>query len=116
MSEIGSGNGTSYPTAVDTNATTEVNSPSANKTKARAEVPNDHSSAIVAIETELGTLPKGTAATVKDRLNAIELAASQNISEEFYRFQNINHMDVRLLPIGPELHELREVDAVDTVR
>jgi hypothetical protein len=60
MGEIGSGGGSSYPTALDTNNTPEVNSPNAGKTKARAEVPNDLASAVVAIETELGTDPAGT--------------------------------------------------------
>jgi hypothetical protein len=65
MSELGAGSGTSYPTGIDTDNTIEVNSPSTNKTKARAEVPNDLAAAIVAIETELGTSPSGTAADVK---------------------------------------------------
>lgn len=68
MSEIGSGSGTSYPTAIDTDNTLEYNVSSASKTRARAEVVNDLADAIVAIETELGTSPSGTAATVKDFL------------------------------------------------
>lgn len=68
MSEIGAGSGTSYPTALDTDNTLEYNVSSASKTRARAEVVNDLADAIVAIETELGTSPSGTAATVKDFL------------------------------------------------
>ena len=65
MSEIGSGSGSSYPTALDTDNTPEVNSPAAGKTKARKEVVNDLASCIVAIETELGTNPSGTLSDVK---------------------------------------------------
>jgi hypothetical protein len=68
MGEIGSGGGSSYPTALDTNNTPEVNSPNAAKTKARAEVPNDLAGAVVAIETELGTDPAGTLTDVKTYL------------------------------------------------
>jgi hypothetical protein len=65
MSEIGAGTGSSYPATLDTNSTTEVNSPAGGKTKARAEVPNDLAAAVVAIETELGTDPAGTTTDVK---------------------------------------------------
>lgn len=65
MSELGSGSGSSYPTTVDTDSTLEINSPSASKTKARAEVPNDLAAAIIAVQTELGTDPAGTVANVK---------------------------------------------------
>lgn len=65
MGEIGSGTGTSYPGALDTESTLEVNSPSANKTRARAEVINDLAAAVVALQTELGTDPAGTLTDVK---------------------------------------------------
>ena len=68
MAEIGSGSGTSYPSGIDTDSSIEVNSPSASKTRARAEVVNDLAAAIVAIETELGTSPSGTLADVKTYL------------------------------------------------
>ena len=68
MSELGSGSGSSYPSALDTNTTLEVNSPSGSKTKARAEVPNDSMAAIVAMQTELGTDPAGTKTDVKTYL------------------------------------------------
>lgn len=68
MSELGSGSGSSYPSALDTNTTLEVNSPSGSKTKARAEVPNDSMAAIVAVQTELGTDPAGSLADVKTYL------------------------------------------------
>lgn len=68
MSEIGSGNGTSYPSAIDTDNTIEVNSPNAGKTKARAEVPNDLAACVVAIESELGTDPAGSLVDVKSFL------------------------------------------------
>lgn len=65
MGELGDGTGTNYPGGLDTNNTAEVNSPNAGKTKARAEVPNDHSAAIVGVQKELGTNPAGSLATVK---------------------------------------------------
>lgn len=65
MSEIGTGSGSSYPTALDTNDTAEVNSPNSGKTKARAEVVNDLAAATVAIQTELGIDPAGTLTDVK---------------------------------------------------
>ena len=64
MGELGSGNGSSYPATLDT-AGTEIDSPNAGKTKARADVPNDLYAAIVAIEKELGIDPAGTLADVK---------------------------------------------------
>lgn len=68
MAELGSGSGSSYPGALDTDATLEVNSPSAGKTKARADVPNDLAAAIIALQTELGTDPAGTLTNVKTYL------------------------------------------------
>lgn len=56
MTVLGAGNGTSYPSSLDT-AGTEVDSPAAGKTKVRAAVPNDLYAAVVAIETALGTNP-----------------------------------------------------------
>lgn len=64
MSNLGSGSGSSYPGAIDTQ-TLEVDSPNANKTKARAAVPNDLAAAAIAIETTLGTSPQGTKTNVK---------------------------------------------------
>ena len=66
MSELGSGNGSSYPTALDTDATQETTDD-----YARIAVPNDYASAIVAIEDELGISPKGSFATVVARLNSL---------------------------------------------
>jgi len=66
--ELGSGGGSSFPTALDTNTSLEYDAPAANKTKARAAVPNDNSGAIIAIETELGTDPSGSTADVKTYL------------------------------------------------
>ncbi len=65
MGDLGSGSGSSYPTALDTQSTPEVNSPNAGKTKARAEVPNDLAGAVIAVETELGIDPAGTLTDVK---------------------------------------------------
>ncbi len=68
MVEIGSGQGSAYPGGLDTNAQAEVNASSAGKTKARAEVVEDLAACIVAIETELGTDPAGSKATLVARL------------------------------------------------
>lgn len=68
MGDMGSGTGSSYPGALDTQSTPEVNSPNAGKTKARAEVPNDSIAAILAVQTELGTDPAGTETDVKTYL------------------------------------------------
>lgn len=68
--EIGSGNGTIYPGAIDVNAIPEVNSPNAGKTKARKEPIEDLTAAVIAIETELGTDPAGALVDVKTFLQA----------------------------------------------
>lgn len=65
MGEIGSGNNSSYPGALDTNAIPEVNSPAAGKTKARKEPIEDLTDAVIKIETELGTDPAGSLTDVK---------------------------------------------------
>lgn len=64
MAEIGAGSGSGYPGEIDTNASLEYNNSVSNRTKARADVPNDLAAAIVAIETTLGINPHGTRATV----------------------------------------------------
>ncbi|HWO56528.1 MAG TPA: hypothetical protein VNN55_03065 [bacterium] len=64
MSEIGDGNGSSYPGALDTNASLEYNAAVSSRTKARAEVVNDLAAAIIAIETTLGVNPQGAKSTV----------------------------------------------------
>ncbi len=66
MPEIGSGNGTGYPAAIDSDITIE-----ANTDYARIAVPNDLAAAVVAIETELGVAPSGAYATVVARLNGL---------------------------------------------
>src|SRR3990170_6190402 len=68
MSEIGSGNGSSYPGSIDTNSVAEVNSPNAGRTRARKEVVEDLSAAVIAIENELGTDPAGSLSNVKTYL------------------------------------------------
>lgn len=78
MAELGSGGGSDYPGTLDTNNTLEVNAPNAGKTKARAEVPNDHAAALVAIQTELGTDPAGSTTDVKTRL-AVSIAADGSL-------------------------------------
>lgn len=68
MSEIGSGGGSSYPSAFDTDTSPEVNDPNAGKTRARAEVPNDLAACVITLQQALGLTPQGTALTVKDFL------------------------------------------------
>ena len=65
MAELGAGNGSSYPTSLDTNSTLEVDSPATGKTKVRAAVPNDLAAAVIAVQTELGIDPAGTKTDVK---------------------------------------------------
>lgn len=67
MAELGAGAGSGYPAVIDTDATLETAAD-----YARIAVPNDLAAAIVAIETELGADPAGTAwATVVARLAAV---------------------------------------------
>jgi hypothetical protein len=61
MAELGSGNGSDYPSSLDTDNVLEVDG----STLQRADVPNDSNAAIVAIEGELGTTPSGTKSDVK---------------------------------------------------
>lgn len=68
MAEIGNGSGSNYPASLDTDSTQEVNTPNAGRTKARAEVVNDLASAIIAVQTELGTDPAGSLTDVKTYL------------------------------------------------
>jgi hypothetical protein len=65
MSELGAGQGSSYPVSLDTDTTTEINQPSASKTKLRAACFNDLNAAILAVERTLGTTPQGTKTDVK---------------------------------------------------
>lgn len=63
MSELGSGGGSSYPGAIDTDASLETAS-----TVARFNVPNDIAAAVIAVQTELGIDPAGSLATLVARL------------------------------------------------
>lgn len=64
MGELGSGNGTSYPTSLDTDSSVEVDG----STKARAACINDAVAAVIAVETALGTNPQGSKTDVKTLL------------------------------------------------
>lgn len=75
MTEIGSGAGTSYPGGIDTNASPEVNG----TTDARAEVPQDLASAVIAVESTLGVNPQGLATDLAARL-AVRLSSSGEIT------------------------------------
>jgi hypothetical protein len=63
MAELGSGNGSDYPASIDTNSSAE-----SAVTTVRFDVPNDSATAIVAIQTELGTDPAGSKSNVKTYL------------------------------------------------
>jgi hypothetical protein len=63
MAELGSGNGSDYPSTLDTDSSQETTS-----TSARADVPNDLAAAVVAIQGELGTDPAGVLTDVKTLL------------------------------------------------
>ncbi len=97
MAELGSGNGTGYPGAIDTDSNQEVNSPAGGKTKARAEVPNDLAAAVVAIQTELGVNPAGTKTNVITFLEVAHNAEGTHKSAATYPlatisdFTNSNH-------------------------
>ena len=68
--ELGAGDGTGYPAAIDTDTSVEVDYPDPLATTARAAVPNDTNAAVIAIETELGINPSGIYDTVRARLDA----------------------------------------------
>jgi len=68
MAELGSGSNSGYPAALDTNNSLEYNKESAEKTLVRAETVNDLASAVVNLQTELGTDPAGSSTDVKTRL------------------------------------------------
>jgi len=82
--ELGAGGGSGYPAALDTDAT-----PESDVTLARSNVPNDLADAIIKIQTELGTDPAGTAATVDNRID-IRSAARAYLSASQ---ENIVHGD-----------------------
>ncbi|HAV42578.1 TPA: hypothetical protein DCX15_00975 [bacterium] len=69
MAELGSGLGSSYPSAYDTDSLKEVNYPIAGFTYARAEVPNDLADAVVKIQGAVGLTPQGVLTTLSERLN-----------------------------------------------
>jgi len=69
MAELGSGLGSSYPSAYDTDSSKEVNYPTAGFTYARAEVPNDLADAVLKIQGAVGLTPQGVLATLSDRLD-----------------------------------------------
>jgi hypothetical protein len=75
MSELGSGSGSGYPSVLDVDNDAEVDDPSASRTLARSNVPNDLAAAIIAIQTELGTNPSGSLTDVKTFLQVEHIAA-----------------------------------------
>ncbi len=81
MGEIGAGNGTGYPAALDTNNSLEQNDNESNPTLARAEVVNDLAAGLLAVQTELGLDPAGSFATVLLRLNSLKTTTSAESSD-----------------------------------
>ena len=71
MSELGTGAGSSYPSALDTNNKLEYDKTSVNKTLARSDVINDLADAIINIETELGLNISGDYTTLLARLEGM---------------------------------------------
>lgn len=71
--QLGSGNGTSYPTAVDTRQTWVNVAGAAPDSASRvdAELVNDFAAAIVAIQAELGVEVSGAYGTLRARLDAL---------------------------------------------
>lgn len=63
MAELGSGNGSGYPSVLDTDTVQE-----SSNTSARSDVPNDLAAAVIAVQNELGTDPAGSLADVKTYL------------------------------------------------
>lgn len=70
MADLGSGSTprSDYPSKLDTNVNLEFDAPAGNKTKVRADVPNDLAQAIINIQQELGTDPAGSLTDVKTYL------------------------------------------------
>ena len=74
MAQIGAGLGTGYPGTIDTAQTFQTGTPLApdSDTRLDAEVVNDITAAIIAIQTILGALPQGAFGSVVARLVNIE--------------------------------------------
>lgn len=82
MAEIGSGAGSGYPSALDTNNILEYDKESSEKTLVRADVVNDLASAVVAIETALGTDVYGGATSVQEILEYLVGSATSFTSSD----------------------------------
>lgn len=78
MAQLGSGNGTSYPGAIDTAQTFQNGTPLApdSNTRIDAELVNDITAAILAIQTILGANPHGAFASLVARLVDLEARVS----------------------------------------
>ena len=98
MAEIGSGSGSGFPSALDTNSTLEYDKESTEKTLVRADVVNDIGAGLVAIETELGTDPAGSKTDVKTRL-AIHMNNDGTLKDEI-RIYNTNGLTTLQLTIN----------------
>lgn len=78
MGEIGSGDGSGFPAALDTGATAEVATDFV-----RLNWGTDVEAAIVAVQLELGTDPAGPSTNVKTRLNMLSNATGGGVPRGF---------------------------------
>ncbi len=75
--EMGSGQGSSYPTSIDVDT-----APETADNYAREDVPNDTNDAVIAVQVELGSNPAGGFHDVSERLDAIKDATTTITSED----------------------------------
>lgn len=117
--ELGAGSGTSYPAAIDTDESVEVDYPDPLATTARAAVPNDTNAAVIAIETELGINPSGAYDTLRARLDAgdglyypkTEIDSQAEV-EAIWGVSLVNDGDLDLYYLKTEIDSLSEVEAI----
>lgn len=107
--QFGAGTGTGYPAAVDTvnsrtNAAGYDPCSSATTDNWCAEFVNDIQGAVTAIQTELGTLPKGGSASVKARLDTLAPLASPTFTGVVTIPTPFTLGGVSVTPTGTELN------------
>lgn len=110
--ELGAGNGTGYPSAIDTDESVEVDYPDPLATTARAAVPNDTNAAVIAIETELGINPSGAYDTLKARLDAGD--DLYYLKTEIDSLSKVETIYTKDIIDSDELAALKFIDLADT--
>ena len=115
MGELGSGNGTAYPAALDTDDTPEVNTGEAGATNNRAEVWNDFFAALVATQTEIGTDPAGSLVDMKTNMQTEHAAAgTHSIAASSLRAgQIVQIVNTQIGTVGSEVNSVIPFD--DTI-